>query len=89
MANLYLINKAYGENGLRIAKLDAEAQIVLLQDGVYVDARRFVGSKAKVYAVRDDVEKRGLVERVPEDVELIGYSQLVDLIVGNKVINFA
>lgn len=89
MANLYLINKTYGENGLRMARLDDKAQVVLLQDGVYVDVRRFVGSKKKVYAVRDDVEKRGLMERVPEDVELIDYAQLVDLIVDNKVINFA
>ncbi|MFQ5957599.1 MAG: DsrH/TusB family sulfur relay protein [Candidatus Brocadiales bacterium] len=89
MANLYLINKTYGENGLKIAKFDADAQVVLIQDGVYVDARRFVGSKVKVYVVRDDVEKRGLVDRVPEDVEFIDYGQLVDMIVQNKVINFA
>lgn len=89
MANLYLINKAYGENGLKIARLDADAQVVLIQDGVYFDARRFVGSKAKVYILRDDVEKRGLVDRVHEDVEFIDYGQLVDLIVRNKVVNFA
>lgn len=89
MANLYLINKTYGENGLRLARLDADAQIVLIQDGVYLDVRRFVGSKVKVYLVRSDVEKRGLVDRVHEDMELIDYGRLVDLIVQNKVINFA
>lgn len=89
MANLYLINKTYGENGLKLAKLDAGAQIVLIQDGVYLDVRRFVGSKVKVYVVRNDVEKRGLVDRVHEDMELIDYGQLVDLVVQNKVINFA
>lgn len=89
MANLYLINKTYGENGLKLARLDANAQIVLIQDGVYIDVRRFVGSKVKVYVVRNDVEKRGLVDRVHEDMELIDYDRLVDLIVQNKVINFA
>ena len=89
MANLYLINKGYGENGLKLARLDANAQIVLIQDGVYIDVRRFVGSKVKVYVVRNDVEKRGLVDRVHEDMELIDYDRLVDLIVQNKVINFA
>ncbi len=89
MANLYLINKTYGENGLNLARLDADAQVVLLQDGVYFNVRRFVGSKVKVYVLKSDAEKRGLVDRVHEDMELIDYSQLVDLITNNKVINFA
>ncbi len=89
MANLYLINKTYGENGLKLVKLDDDAHVVLLQDGVYLDPHRLAGSKAKVYVVRSDVEKRGLVDRVPEDVELIDYDRLVDLVIENKVINFA
>lgn len=89
MGNLYLINKSYGENGLKLAKLDKEAKVVLIQDGVYLEARHFVGSKVKVYAVRDDVLKRGLTDKIAKDVEFIDYSELVDLIVENKVINFA
>ncbi|MEE9201010.1 MAG: sulfurtransferase complex subunit TusB [Candidatus Brocadiales bacterium] len=89
MANLYLINKTYGENGLKLARLDADAEVVLIQDGVYIDARDFVGSKTKIYVLRHDVEKRGLEDRVRQDVKLIDYGQFVDLIVQNKVINFA
>ncbi len=89
MANLYLINKTYGENGLNLAKLDADAQVVLIQDGVYFNVRRFVGSKVKVYVLRNDAEKRGLIDRLHEDMELIDYGRLVDLIIQNKVINFA
>lgn len=89
MANLYLINKTYGENGLKLAKLDADARVVLIQDGVYFDVRRFVGSKVKVYVLHNDAEKRGLIDRLHEDMELIDYGQLVDLIIQNKVINFA
>lgn len=89
MANLYLINKPYGENGLKIAGLDKDAMVVLLQDGVYLDARQFLGSKTKVYALKDDVQKRGLAYRFPANVEFINYNTLVDLIVENKVINFA
>ncbi len=89
MANLYLINKTYGENGLKLAKLDADAKVVLIQDGVYFDVRRFVGSKVKVYVLHNDAEKRGLIDRLHEDMELIDYGQLVDLIIQNKVINFA
>jgi hypothetical protein len=58
VANLYLINKTYGENGLNLAKLDADAKV-------------------------------GLIDRLHEDMELIDYGQLVDLIIQNKVINFA
>ena len=89
MANLYLINKPYGENGLKIAKLDTDAQVVLIQDGVYLNARHFVGSKVKVHVLKDDVLKRGLEDRFREDVDFINYDQLVELIVQNKVINFA
>jgi sulfur relay protein TusB/DsrH len=89
VANLYLINKTYGENGLKLAKLDADAKVVLIQDGVYFDVRRFVGSKVKVYVLHNDAEKRGLIDRLHEDMELIDYGQLVDLIIQNKVINFA
>ncbi|MEE9558157.1 MAG: DsrH/TusB family sulfur metabolism protein [Candidatus Brocadiales bacterium] len=89
MANLYLINKTYGENGLKLAKLDADAKVVLIQDGVYFNVRRFVGSKVKVYVLHNDAEKRGLIDRLHEDMELIDYGQLVDLIIQNKVINFA
>ncbi|MCP4365190.1 MAG: hypothetical protein GY800_07830 [Planctomycetes bacterium] len=86
---MYLINKTYGENGLNLAKLDADAKVVLIQDGVYFNVRRFVGSKVKVYILHNDAEKRGLIDRLHEDMELIDYGQLVDLIIQNKVINFA
>jgi sulfur relay protein TusB/DsrH len=43
----------------------------------------------KVYAMEDDIEVRGLKDRLAGKAESIGYPQLVDLIVGNKVINFA
>ncbi len=88
MGNLYLINKEYGDNGLRLAAYDKEAIVVLIQDGVYINPKLYP-SKAKVYAVKQDVEKRGLNDKLPERVECIDYGQLVDLIVENKVINFA
>ncbi len=97
MGNLYLIDKEYGENGLRLAANDKDAIVVLLQDGVYINPK-FYPSKAKIYAIKQDVEKRGLTGklssrmitgRLPKDVECIDYYRLVDLIVENKVINFA
>lgn len=83
---LYLIDKQFGENGIEIAKLDPDPKIVLIKDGVYLDASNMPG---KVYAMEDDVEMRGLKDRLPGNVQVINYSQLVDLIVENKVMNFA
>ncbi len=89
MANLYLIGAPQGRNGLELAKGDGDASVVLIQDGVYLDASDVAKAGKKVYAVRKDVEKRGLANRIPGSVELIDYGKLVDLIFENKVINFA
>jgi len=89
MANVYLIDKKFGNNSLRIAEQDKNAEIVLIQDGIYLDVKRNEDSGNKVYAVKDDVEKRGYSELLSKNIELIDYGKLVDLILANKVINFA
>lgn len=89
MANLYLIGAPQGRNGLELAKADPNALVVLLQDGVYLDTSELARMEKRVYAVRKDVEKRGLAARVAATAELIDYSKLVDLLFENKVINFA
>ncbi len=89
MANVYLIDKKFGDNSLRIAEQDKNAEIVLIQDGVYLDVKEIENSGNKVYAVKADVEKRGYNELLSKNIELIDYGQLVDLIFANKVINFA
>ena len=85
MANLYLIDKPAAEQAFELAKADKNAKVVLIQDGVYLDSK---GLK-EVYAVKRDIDLRGLGTRVPASVKRIGYDELVDLIVANKVINFA
>ena len=89
MANLYLIDKPAGAQALELAKADPNAQVVLIQDGVYLDARPLNTAKRKVYAVKRDAELRGLAGRLPSFVQQIDYSALVDLIFANKVVNFA
>lgn len=84
---LYLVDKPYGQNGLALASRDKDVKVVLVQDGVYLDASRLSG--AKVYAIAEDIEKRGLQEVVPTSVKRISYGELVDLILENKVYNFA
>mgnify|MGYP001559073143 FL=1 len=85
MANLYLIHKKSSAEALALAQEDKEALVVLLQDGVYLDVSSF--NKAQVYAIKWDVDIRGLNQRIPGTVKLISYHDLVDLIVANKVVN--
>ena len=89
MANLYLIDRPFGRNGLALAKEDEEAQVVLIQDGVYLNAGEVNAAGRKVYAVKRDVQKRGLMDRLADFVTVIDHDELVDLIVEHKVINFA
>ena len=84
---VYLVDKPQGEEALAIAALDPEAKVVLIQDGVYLDTKS-VADKP-VYAVAEDVKKRGLVGRLPTHVKLIDYGEVIDLVVANKVVNFA
>ena len=85
MGNLYLIHKKSSAEALALAQEDREAVVVLLQDGVYLDISSF--NKTQVYAIKWDVDIRGLNQRIPGTVKLISYHDLVDLIVANKVVN--
>lgn len=87
MANLYLVHRDPGKEALALCQEDSDGHVVLLQDGVYLDTSGF--RVAQVYALKWDVEHRGLDQRMPPSVKLISYHDLVDLIVANKVVNFA
>lgn len=89
MGNLYLIDQPFAENALRLAQEDAAAIVVLIQDGVYLDPRPLRDAGKTVHAMKLDVEKRGLQQRMAPGVQLIDYGQLVDLIAAHKLINFA
>jgi sulfur relay protein TusB/DsrH len=83
---LYLVDKPNGQIVAEVAKLDDDAKVVLIKDGVYLDPATMTG---KVYVMEDDVELRGLKERLAGKAEPIDYPQLVELIIKNKVANFA
>jgi len=83
---LYLVDKPHGQMAAEVVKLDDDAKVVLIKDGVYLDPATLPG---KVYVMEDDVELRGLKDRLAGKAESIDYPQLVDLIVENKVVNFA
>jgi len=69
-----------------IMRVGNELAVLLVQDGVYLADRgcphsgelRELG--AKVYASRTHVEERGISDRLVTDVELVGYPEIVDLI---------
>lgn len=88
MGNVYLVDRPFGQNGLNLALIDREAKVVLIQDGVYLDVASLHAAGTTIYAIERDVEKRGLWDRLPGYVSVIGYGRLVDLIVGNRVANF-
>ena len=89
MGNLYLVDEPFGGNGLALAAKDDEAVVVLIQDGVYLDVSALAKAGRPVYAMKRDIERRGLGKRLPDAVKAIGFDQLVDLIVAHKVANFA
>ncbi len=85
---LYLLgDKVTGAQGLKYAQMDAEAIVVLIKDGVYLELASVQGKK--IYAMHDDVKIRGMEERLKGRTEIIGYEELVDLLLANKVANFA
>jgi len=96
MGTLYLINKPHGENGLKIAKIQAKKdeniKIVFIMNGVYYTIeedilREIKVEGIKIFAIEEDIKRRGLEDKI-KDVEMIDYSKLIDLIVENKVVNF-
>jgi len=79
---LYLIDKPHADLGLRTARDETDPTVVLIQDGVFLDP----DIDGQVYAVEEDVEVRGVSPS--ENVEVISYSQLVDLIFEMEVKTF-
>jgi len=84
---LYLLgDKMLGAVGLQYAQMDADAVVVLIKDGVYLDTRTV--QDKKIYAIEEDVKRRGMEGRLKAKAEIIGYDKLVDLVLENKVANF-
>jgi len=58
----------------------------LIKDGVYLDTRTV--QDKKIYAIEEDVKRRGMEGRLKAKAEIIGYDKLVELGLENKVANF-
>ncbi len=85
---IYLCGEKYlGQTAMQYAQMDPEAIVVLIKDGVYMDTAPLKGKK--ILAIDEDVKRRGLGDRIKAKAEIISYDALVDLVVQNKVANFA
>lgn len=84
---LFLIDKPMAEIGFRTAKAAADPEIVLLQDGVFLDPGKWLDTAGvPVYAVERDLSVRGVTP--PEGVDPIPYDELVDLVFEQEVKSF-
>jgi sulfur relay protein TusB/DsrH len=70
--------------------LKVDAEILFMQDAVFFTNNRITANKKlrdqKIYALMSDVEKRGLKDRVLENVELLDVDMLVDLLFSGKTV---
>lgn len=85
---LYFADSAGLKLALELAGNETEAKIVLVGDGVYPSLPELAPG-VKVFAIEDDVRRRGATTRISPSIKLIGYAELVDLIIKHKVINLA
>ena len=91
---LHIVNKSPFEcsslaSCLRVAQ--DGAVVLLIEDAVYAASRsseaallRDSGKKVRFYALRPDIDARGMQERIAEGVECVDYAGFVDLVVSHE-----
>jgi sulfur relay protein TusB/DsrH len=84
---LYILGNGCRRDALELFGKDDRAMAVLLQDGVCLKCDSLEGRE--VYALKEDVESRGMEELLPGWIRRISYDELVPLIEANPVISFA
>lgn len=84
---LYIINKELSEAAGKIISTDKEAKALLIQDGVFANLSELPA--VGIYALLSDVKKRGMEDILQGKVKFVSEEETVDLIVSEKVYNFA
>ncbi len=92
---LHIVNKSpYEKSTLAscLAHASAGAAVLLIEDAVYGATRgnavetqlKQALGRVEVYALKPDLEARGVNDRVIEGVKLVDYGGFVDLVTGHK-----
>jgi tRNA 2-thiouridine synthesizing protein B len=94
---LHTVNKSPFDDGTLRTCLKFARQgsaVLLIEDGVYAAARDTAVSKqvqeamksTPIYALRSDVEARGMQTRVMDGVHLVDYEEFVDLVTQHNAV---
>ena len=94
---LHTVNKSPFETNALLSCLTHTSKgdaVLLIEDGVYAAARDTAVSKqvqealksVPIYALKPDVEARGLQTRVMDGVRLVDYEGFVDLVVEHNAV---
>jgi tRNA 2-thiouridine synthesizing protein B len=91
---LHIVNKSpLDRNSLdTVLSTAAEGAILLIEDGVYAATKgnAFEGKlksamgKFKIYALKGDLEARGIADRVTDGINAVDYGGFVDLVAEYK-----
>lgn len=94
---LHTVNKSpYERNTLAscIKCATKGSAVLLIEDGIYgaikgnpqEQALRDLMKSAKVYALKPDLDARGMLGNHIEGIEIVGYDAFVDLVVKHKAV---
>ena len=94
---LHTVNKSPFDNGTLQTCLKFARQgsaVLLIEDGVYAAARdtavsmqmQEVLKNVPIYALKPDVEARGLQTRVMDGIRLVDYEGFVDLVAEHRAV---
>ena len=82
-----LIEEVEAKKGMTVLEAAAAGGALLMQDAVYfattVHGRRLLDNGVEVYALRDDLDARGVLGRVHEGVKVVDYGDAIDLIMDS------
>ena len=84
--SIYLTDEPFAKSALAYAKEDQLAKVVLLQDAVYL--ARSTDFRGQIYVMAEDVVRRGIQSTIPANVHIIEYSDLIDMMEKDRVVNF-
>ncbi len=96
-AMLHTVNKSpfeYGSLETCLKFAQPGSAVLLIEDGVYAAARETAVSpqvkdalkSVAIYALKPDVEARGMQDRVMDGIRLVDYEGFVDLVVEHDAV---